>query len=198
MKQQGRDFQEGDKRTIKNMDLNKKIVAVVEPNAAMSTALQRFLQTHGYASEVYASAELFLQRRGGISVDCLILNLDLGVISGMDFHKRLVERKAAPPVIFVTGDPAMSVDTAKLADGWVACLRMPTELRGLRHALAAALGTDLETVAAQPAAVPASATPTASTATPASPQAQASLSYAARWRASGVYVDNLGLRRRQR
>jgi CheY-like chemotaxis protein len=238
----------------KYMDLNKKIVAVVEPNQGMSAALQRFLQTHGYASEVYASAEGFLQRPGGILVDCLILNMDLDSISGMEFHRKLSEHKAAPPVIFVTADPKKSLDTAKLAEGWIACLRMPMELRALRHALATAMGTDPDALAAQPSAVPkapniparpavpeisrtppapaapkssvapaAAATPQvrkepaantlpealAAPVKPAAPisfapaarhvpvqmRAQARVSYAPRWR-GGIYVDNLGLRRR--
>jgi FixJ family two-component response regulator len=159
------------------MELNK-IVAVVEPNAAMAAALQRFLHTHGYVAEIFSSAENFLTRLPRMRIDCLILSMDLGGITGMALHRQLVEeRKLKLPVIFVTGDPVKSVDTASLAEGWIACLRMPLELRALRHAL----GTAMEVSVTQgPMPQP-----------PAPPR----ISYMTNWRA-GTYADNMALKSR--
>jgi FixJ family two-component response regulator len=178
------------------MDMNKKTVAVIEPNQAMATALKNFLHTHGYAPEVFASAEGFMQRSGGIRVDCLILNMDLGHISGMDFHRKLAEHKTVPPVIFVTGDPRLSVDTRTLADGWIACLRLPLELRALRHALGTAMETSvpqMQQMHQMQSTQPMQPTQPMQQ-NDSSPELQ--LSYASRWRARG-YVDNLALRLRR-
>lgn len=117
------------------MKIEKPVVAVVENDAAMLKALERLLRATGFATELYASAELFLERAPGSPVGCLILDIDLGGLSGIELQQRLVASGQAPPIIFVTSQVDAAFREKAEAFGCVAYLRKPFESQELLHAL---------------------------------------------------------------
>jgi FixJ family two-component response regulator len=113
------------------------VVAIVENDAAMLKALERLLRASGYASELFPSAELYLARAAGAAVGCMILDIDLGGISGIELQQRLVERGNPPPIIFVTSQIDSVLQERAKALGCLAYLRKPFASHELLQALRA-------------------------------------------------------------
>eukprot|EP01031_Cornospumella_fuschlensis_P020772 gene20772-25465_t len=84
------------------METGKLVVAVVENDAGMLKALGRLLRAAGYMAQLYPSAEQYLQRGDHSHISCLILDIDLGGLSGIELQQLLVGAGNAPPIVFVT------------------------------------------------------------------------------------------------
>jgi FixJ family two-component response regulator len=111
------------------------VVAIVENDGPMLKALERLLRASGYAAEMYASAEAFLARSSTPRVCCLILDIDLGGLSGIELQQNLVERGRAPPIIFVTSQAEGHYRERAFALGCLAYLRKPFASQELLEAL---------------------------------------------------------------
>ena len=98
-------------------------VAVVDDDASVCRALERLLRASGFAALTYSSAEAFLLDRP--RVDCMILDIHLGGMSGFELQKQLAAAGEPPPIIFITADE--DPDTPELArqSGCVAYFRKP-------------------------------------------------------------------------
>jgi FixJ family two-component response regulator len=89
--------------------LRTPVVAVVEDDAAMRQALRRVLETNGFATEVFNTAEAFLASGAASRVRCLVLDIHLPGMSGIDMHRHLLATGNAVATIFITAhdDPAL-------------------------------------------------------------------------------------------
>ena len=117
------------------MDTGKLVVAVVENDPGMLKALGRLLRAAGYLAQLYASAELYLQRDDQSDISCLILDIDLGGLSGIELQQMLVGAGKAPPIVFVTSQIDGSFETAAQRLGCLAYLRKPFASQDLLAAL---------------------------------------------------------------
>lgn len=70
----------------------KPTIAIVEDDVAVLQAIQRLINAYGYDSEIFTSAESYLQRNSQDAVDCLLLDINLTGISGVDLHRKLKEQ----------------------------------------------------------------------------------------------------------
>ncbi|MES2260208.1 MAG: response regulator [Pseudomonadota bacterium] len=122
------------------MDTDKLIVAVVENDPAMLKALGRLLRAAGYMARLFASAELYLQREERGEIGCLILDIDLGGLSGIELQQLLVSSGNAPPIVFVTSQIDSGIEAAAQRLGCLAYLRKPFASQDLLHALHQAAG----------------------------------------------------------
>ncbi|SCW89699.1 Response regulator receiver domain-containing protein [Rhizobium mongolense subsp. loessense] len=107
------------------MESLRRTVAVVEDDASMRRSVLRLLNAHGFLAEEYTSAESFLGRDVRNNVECLILDVDLGGMSGLELQRRLKDSGSGLPVIFIT---ALEDDTLKVQAtraGCIAYLRKP-------------------------------------------------------------------------
>src|SRR5260370_36448463 len=77
-------------------------VAVVEDNEYLCQAVSRLLAASGIQSTTYTSAEAFLDDQAYLEADCLILDVQLGGLSGLDLHRHLIALQKTVPVIFIT------------------------------------------------------------------------------------------------
>jgi FixJ family two-component response regulator len=77
-------------------------VAVVDDDASIRLALGRLLGAAGFNPVSYSSAEEFLEDTMRDQMDCLLLDIHLGGMSGFDLHKQLAASGVVPPVIFIT------------------------------------------------------------------------------------------------
>ena len=66
------------------MPKRRKIVAVVDDDPSMLNAAESLLDAQGFATMVFASAEEFLDRGAATQVDCLLLDIHLGGLSGLN------------------------------------------------------------------------------------------------------------------
>ena len=90
-------------------------VVVIDDDDQVRRALVRILRVHGCATCDFASAAGYLAARPAAA--CLVLDIDLGGTSGIEFYRQLVAAGEAPPVVFITGKPSPVVEQAARALG---------------------------------------------------------------------------------
>jgi FixJ family two-component response regulator len=114
------------------------IVFVVDDDISVREALEALIRLEGWQCETFASAEAFLSRPRGFVPSCLVLDVSLPDLNGLDLQKRLADRNDMP-IIFITGygDVPMTVQAMKA--GAVEFLMKPFSdevlLTAIRHAI---------------------------------------------------------------
>jgi FixJ family two-component response regulator len=105
-------------------------VAIVEDDPRMRRCVERALNLHGFEAELFPSAEEFLGRDPDSRVACLVLDINLPGMSGLELRRRLTAVGSALPVIFITAVDHDTVETAAIEAGCAAYLHKPfsTEL----------------------------------------------------------------------
>ena len=90
-------------------------VYVVDDDEAVRDSLQWLLEGKDYRVRCFDSAESFLARYDAREVACLIVDIRMGGMTGLELQDKLLERKSPLPVVFITGhgDLPMAVDTMK-------------------------------------------------------------------------------------
>ena len=93
----------------------KGTVYVVDDDEAVRDSLQWLLEGKDYRVRCFDSAESFLSRYDPREVACLIVDIRMGGMTGLELQDRLLERKSPLPVVFITGhgDVPMAVNTMK-------------------------------------------------------------------------------------
>jgi FixJ family two-component response regulator len=91
------------------------VVYVVDDDEAVRDSLQWLLEGVNYSVEAYDSAEAFLAKFDPQAIACLILDVRMPGMSGLQLQEELVQRKAELPIVFITGhgDVPMAVSTMK-------------------------------------------------------------------------------------
>jgi RNA polymerase sigma factor (sigma-70 family) len=124
------------------MNEESSMVFVIDDNASMRNALTRLIQSVGLAVRTFASPQEFMASEHGDVPSCLVLDVRLPGISGLDFQRKLTEAGIGFPVIFITGhgDIAMSVRAMKA--GAVEFLTKPFRDQDLLDSIYQALDRD--------------------------------------------------------
>ena len=93
----------------------KGTVYVVDDDEAVRDSLQWLLEGKDYRVRCFDSAESFLGRYESREVACLIVDIRMGGMTGLELQDRLIERRSPLPIVFITGhgDVPMAVDTMK-------------------------------------------------------------------------------------
>ena len=93
----------------------KGTVYVVDDDEAVRDSLQWLLEGKDYRVRCFDSAETFLGRYDVREVACLIVDIRMGAMSGLELQNRLIENHSPLPIVFITGhgDVPMAVDTMK-------------------------------------------------------------------------------------
>lgn len=91
-------------------------VIVVEDDASMSRAIKRILRIGGFAAVTFGSAEACLEADAATTADCLVLDIHLPGMSGVDLHRRLTQFGGGPPTIFITAhdEPALREEAERM------------------------------------------------------------------------------------
>jgi FixJ family two-component response regulator len=122
------------------MEADKRVVAIVEDDPSMLKGLERLLNVHGFATEVYTSAEAFLAGAAASEAGCLVLDIKLGGISGIELQRRLTAAGSRLPVIFMTAVDSEVVQREATEAGCIAYLHKPFPARQLIGAIDKAVG----------------------------------------------------------
>ncbi len=117
------------------MSLLRKVVAVVDDDPAMLRAMRELLWAFDYDSELYCSAESFISFAAGSKSICLLVDVQLGGMSGIELRRRLTASGFSTPVIFMTGSDCETIRKEALAAGCVAFLRKPFQAPLLMNAI---------------------------------------------------------------
>ncbi|HKN72363.1 MAG TPA: response regulator [Terriglobales bacterium] len=118
----------------------ERLVAVVDDDISVRESLDSLIRSVGMEVRVFASAEEFLTAAHPRKADCLVLDVRLPGMSGVELHRHLLARNRKVPVIFITAHA--SDDRARLearSDWTVAYLTKPFGEDELLDAVRAAL-----------------------------------------------------------
>jgi FixJ family two-component response regulator len=115
------------------------LVSIVEDNQFFRESMRRLMRSFGYTVETFASATDFLASPRIGETGCLIADVNMPRMTGLELHKRLIEMGHAIPTILVTAYPDIDVRTRALKDGVVCYLRKPVDENHLIRCLRAAL-----------------------------------------------------------
>jgi FixJ family two-component response regulator len=102
-----------------------RTVAVVEDDPSMRKSIERLLSAHGYQTHGYASAETFLESDFAGTIGCLVLDIHLANMSGIQLRRWLRDSGSSLPVIFITAVDDEVLEAEAHAAGCVAYLHKP-------------------------------------------------------------------------
>ncbi|HOY60146.1 MAG TPA: response regulator [Verrucomicrobiota bacterium] len=117
------------------MSEHKTYVAVVDDDASFSRAISRLLRAAGMESVVFASAEAFLGDPNHPRANCIILDIHLGGMSGLDLCRRLSSEGRATHVIMVTAHDEPETHQEARQIGCAAYFRKPVPRKLLLEAI---------------------------------------------------------------
>ncbi len=116
-------------------------VAVVDDDESLCRSFGRLLRTAGFQPVSYSSAEAFLEDTKRPRFDCLVLDIQLAGISGVELNRRLKAVKNSTPVIFITAYDEPEVRSQAEATGCAGYFRKNTPgeevLEAIRGAVSA-------------------------------------------------------------
>jgi FixJ family two-component response regulator len=106
-------------------------VLVVDDDPGMLNGLKRLLREYGFETELFDSAEAFETHGGVDRALCVILDVNLNGVSGLEVCRRLRRRGFAAPVILITGNDCEAARNAAAETGCLAYLTKPFSARSL-------------------------------------------------------------------
>ena len=103
------------------------LVAVVDDEESIRRALDRLLRSAGFAVETFASGAEFLRSVLDHRPACVVLDLHMPDLSGLDVQLFLARDRVPVPVIVITGHETPEAKARLMARGATACLRKPVD-----------------------------------------------------------------------
>ena len=122
------------------MASEKKIVAIVDDDPEMRACMADLVSTLGYDAKTFDSAEAFLVCAPTSKANCVVLDIQLGDISGIELAHQLTAEGHRFPVIFMTSLDDERVLAQAVGAGGVAFLRKPFSAKILNDAIRTAIG----------------------------------------------------------
>ena len=123
------------------METPREIIVVVDDDPSMRQALGRLLSAQGYCAQFYASAAEFLAVAATTEAACLILDIQLGAMSGIDLARKLAASGFNFPILFMTGSDDAQFRRDAMDLGCVAYLLKPFRPVHLMSAISRAAGS---------------------------------------------------------
>ena len=118
-----------------NMAAQPAVVIVVDDDPGFLKSVARLLAHHGIESRTFASAESFLDSESMRTATCLLLDIHLGGISGIELQRQLAASGSNCPVIFMTANDDEPTRNEAMDAGCIAYLRKPFTRHALLHAI---------------------------------------------------------------
>jgi FixJ family two-component response regulator len=117
-------------------------VFVIDDDASVRMSIQGLLKSVGLHSESFASTQEFLDRRAAEGPSCLVLDVQLPGLSGLEFQHRLTQAGVHIPIIFITGHGDIPMTVKAMKSGAVEFLTKPFRDQDLLDAIQQALERD--------------------------------------------------------
>jgi len=118
------------------------VVYVVEDDASFRKSVERLIQASGWTVVSYPSAEAFLQQTDIRRPACLLLDVRLRDIDGLQLQARLAEKGVDVPIVFMTGHGSIPMGIEAMKKGAVDFLPKPFATGDLLRAIGEAVGRD--------------------------------------------------------
>jgi len=134
------------------MSENKAVVFVVDDDPSMRRALESLLRSVGHDVRLFSSAPEFMQAARVDAPGCLVLDVRLPGMSGLDCQHRLAEAGVHLPIIFITGHGDVPITVRAMKSGAVEVLTKPFRPQELLDAVQQALDQNRMLIAKRRAA----------------------------------------------
>ena len=132
----------------------RPLIAIVDDEESVRKSLRRLLMASQLDATVYASGQEFLDSLGGRQPDCLVLDLQMPGLTGLEVQRALTGARVRFPTIIITAHDEPETRARCLAAGVVAYLCKPLHDELLLDAIATAVGPITEPVAAEKRPIP--------------------------------------------
>jgi FixJ family two-component response regulator len=116
------------------------VVSIVDDDEAVRFALSNLVLSLGWQTRVYESAETFLASGEVAGTACLISDIQMSGMSGIEMHERLLAQGDVPPTIFISAYATPSVQAKVACSGALALVEKPYSVASIQHWLSVALG----------------------------------------------------------
>jgi FixJ family two-component response regulator len=117
------------------------MIAIVDDDQAVRDAMKTLVRSLGYHTSTFGSAEEFLKSENLHDTSCLITDVQMPGLSGLDLQDRLIARGHRIPIIFITGHPDDTARTRAMNAGAVGFLSKPINQDRFIRCLGKALKT---------------------------------------------------------
>ncbi|RWX81773.1 response regulator [Neorhizobium lilium] len=118
----------------------RKLIGIVDDDPDIPAALSSLLRSFGYRAECFVSASDLLQRQDLASFACVISDIHMPVINGLELTRRLRDIQPHLPVILMTGRPEADLEDQARACGAISCVAKPISVNTLLENLEEAFG----------------------------------------------------------
>src|ERR1700677_4495115 len=116
-----------------------KLIAVIDDDESMQDSLCDLIGSAGLVARCFGSAEEFLEHDLHCEVGCLIAEIQMPGMSGLELQARLKEERCNIPIIFITSNGSARLRIQAMREGAVEFLRKPLDLQLLLETVRAAL-----------------------------------------------------------
>ncbi len=120
----------------------KPTIFVIDDDASIRKSLSRLLRSADYTVETFPSAEEFLRREHFDGVGCILLDVKMPGLSGIDLQEELSKADYHMPIIFITGHGNIPMSVQAMKKGAVDFLTKPFDGKELLQAIAKAIEKD--------------------------------------------------------
>jgi FixJ family two-component response regulator len=120
------------------------VVFIVDDDASVRLSIQDLLSSIGLRSQSFATPQEFLDSTRADCPSCLVLDVRLPGISGLDFQRELADAGVSLPIIFITGHGDVPMSVQAMKSGAIEFLMKPFRTQELLDAIQQALGRDRE------------------------------------------------------
>ncbi len=121
------------------------LIAIVDDDPSAREGLKSLIRSAGWKAETFGSAQEFLARPGGQAPSCLVLDLQMPGLSGLDLQKRMAEVGLEIPTVFLTGHGNIPASVKAMKAGAVEFLTKPFDEEELLRAIHEAIERDRHT-----------------------------------------------------
>jgi FixJ family two-component response regulator len=119
-------------------------IFVVDDNPSVRKSLTRIVTSAGYAVEAFASAEDFLTREPFVGPCCVVLDVRMPGLTGLDLQETLARSGRRMPIVFMTGHGDISMSVTAMKRGAVDFLTKPFDAESLLEAIERAVAKDVK------------------------------------------------------
>ena len=120
------------------------VIHVVDDDDSVRTALTRVLRAAGFETRAYRSAVDFLLAERPTAPGCIVLDVRMPGLNGMDLHRKLMTEEGALPVVFLTGKGDIPMSVYAIKAGAVDFLAKPARAETLLRAVRAGVARDID------------------------------------------------------
>ncbi len=125
--------------------MSDTVISVIDDDPSVRKGLERLIRSMGWKVETFASAQEFLDAPRTEAPGCLVLDLQMPGLSGLDLQKRLSDAGLETPVVFLTGHGDIPASVRAMKAGAVEFLTKPVDEDSLLAALQEAIDRDRRT-----------------------------------------------------